>query len=105
MKTATTNDFIDFAPKTNEEISNALDKLIDQVWYNRHLNLKINLERGVETIDPKIWQGALKAAETVRSKYASSELGPWTDFEWGMINGKLSAIRWVLGDDWDDLDT
>jgi hypothetical protein len=27
------------------------------------------------------------------------------DFGWGMFNGKLSALRWVLGDDWDMLDT
>jgi hypothetical protein len=26
-------------------------------------------------------------------------------FEWGMINGKLSALRWVLGEDWDELYT
>jgi hypothetical protein len=27
------------------------------------------------------------------------------DFEWSMINGKLSALRWVTGDEWDMLGT
>lgn len=31
-------------------------------------------------------------------------LGPWDDFECGMINCKLSALRWGLGDEWDMLD-
>jgi CYTH domain-containing protein len=27
------------------------------------------------------------------------------DFGWRMLIGKPSAVRWVLGEDWDTLDT
>lgn len=33
------------------------------------------------------------------------ELGPYTDFDLGMLNGELSALHWVLGSEWDFLDT
>jgi len=46
-----------------------------------------------------------KAARNVERRYGKKNLGPWDDFEWGMINGKLSALRWILGDEWDMLDT
>ena len=45
------------------------------------------------------------AARRLEKRYADGELGPWSDFEWGMINGKLSALRWMLGSEWDFLDT
>ena len=48
---------------------------------------------------------ARQAAARLEKKYGPEDLGPWDDFEWGMINGKLSALRWVLGDGWDMLDT
>jgi hypothetical protein len=66
-----------------------------------------NINIGSETCDPGIWKSALEAAEKIRGKYdvEGGELGPFTDFEWGMINGKLSALRWVGGDEWDSLDT
>jgi hypothetical protein len=66
-----------------------------------------NINLGIETCDPEIWKGALRAAEKVRARYdvEGGELGPFDEFEWGMICGKLSALRWVLGSDWDDLDT
>src|SRR5258706_7487069 len=56
-------------------------------------------------IQRDIWKGALKAAAKVERRLGLENLGPWDDFEWGMLNGKLSALRWVLGDEWDMLDT
>ncbi|MGE3651427.1 MAG: hypothetical protein AB7G10_24065, partial [Reyranellaceae bacterium] len=56
-------------------------------------------------IQRNIWEGALKSAIRVEKKHGLENLGPWDDFEWGMINGKLSALRWVLGEDWDELYT
>jgi len=60
---------------------------------------------GADTVLRSIWEGARKAADQTEKKYGAENLGPWSDLEWGMINGKLSAIRWVLGHDWDMLDT
>ena len=47
----------------------------------------------------------LEAKRDAEKRFGKKNLGPWSDFEWGMLNGKLSALRWVLGDDWDMLDT
>ena len=40
-----------------------------------------------------------------KSTYGAENLGPYDKFEWGMLNGKRSALRWVLGGEWDFLDT
>jgi hypothetical protein len=92
-------------PRNEEEIGHEIDVLLDKVWYNRHLCLRERVEAGREKVAPDIWKGALNAAKTVEQRYPELELGPWTDFEWGMLSGKLSALRWVLGDEWDMLDT
>jgi hypothetical protein len=52
-----------------------------------------------------VWEGALASAKRTEDELCPDGIGPWNDFEWGMINGKLSTIRWMLGDDWDMLDT
>ena len=52
-----------------------------------------------------MWSQALAAAKRTEDEVGVGKLGPWDDFEWGMLNGKLSALRWVLGDEWDMLDT
>lgn len=108
-------------PRRLTEIVDAIDEFCTKVWYNRHQVLREMVERGeIEIVDKEsfpikdqvrrpiqrdIWQGALKAAAKVEKKYGMENLGPWDEFEWGMLNGKLSALRWTLGDDWDMLDT
>jgi hypothetical protein len=92
-------------PRNEPEIVAALDRLWDQVWYNRHWNFRISVQQGDTDVSPGVWKVALESAKRVEKRLPKSERGPWTDFEWGMLNGKLSALRWVLGDDWDFLDT
>lgn len=108
-------------PRRLSEIIEAIDEFTTKVWYNRHQVRREKIEAGIikivekenfpiidhETrpIQREIWEGALKAAAEVEKRFGLENLGPWDDFEWGMINGKLSALRWVLGDDWDMLDT
>ncbi|MBB2929831.1 PIN domain-containing protein [Paraburkholderia silvatlantica] len=110
-------------PRKLSELLEAEHRLTTQVWYNRHWNRRIAIERGKqklvsheewEKLPPKkrhntivdtIWEGALASAKRAEDELGPGGVGPWSDFEWGMINGKLSAIRWMLGDDWDMLDT
>ena len=108
-------------PRRLTEIIEAVDELVTKIWYNRHQVSREKIESGQIQIVEKetflvrdharrpiqrdIWEGALKAAARVERRFGLENLGPWDDFEWGMINGKLSALRWVLGEDWDMLDT
>jgi hypothetical protein len=94
-----------FTPRSETEIQAASDELLDKIWYNRHLYLRAQIESGEETVNSEVWSAALKAAKLVEEKYGKRNLEPWSDFDWGMLNGKLSALRWVLGDEWDFLDT
>ena len=45
------------------------------------------------------------AMRAVEERYGVDNVGPWDDWRWGFVNGKLSALRWVLGSEWDFLDT
>ncbi|WP_088228281.1 hypothetical protein [Desulfosporosinus sp. FKB] len=91
--------------RSEEEIVKVIEELLDKIWFDRHMVLRERIDQGFETVNPEIWQGALKSAQKVIAKYGRKNIGPWSKFEWGMLNGKLSALRWVLGDDWDMLDT
>jgi hypothetical protein len=112
------NEFLE-EPRSLSEILRIENELTEKIWYNKHLNWLYRIETGEHRIvnrsstgnykrneTPKdIYNGARKAAKRVEQKYGLENLGPLNDFEWGMLNGKLSALRWVMGDEWDSLDT
>ena len=105
-------------PRSLSDILEAMNELTDKIWYNRHQNWLYRIETGEHRIVTKkdagkyspsvtsreVFNGARKAAKDKEKQYGKKNLGPWDDFEWGMLNGKLSALRWVLGDEWDFLD-
>ena len=107
-------------PRQLSDILEAEEEMLDRVWYNRHKyrewlistgKIKIipdenfSIETSQSTITKSIWAGALKSAKKMEKKRGKKNLGPYDDFEWGMVNGKLSTLRWVLGEDWDELYT
>ena len=109
----------DFGFRNLSEVLVAQNELEQKVWYNRHKNREYLIEKGKiklinrdefkiansqHTIIKDIWEGAVASAKKVEEEYGAQNL-VFTDFEWGMINGKLSALRWAVGDEWDNLDT
>lgn len=109
----------DFEYRSFSEILDVEKELELKIWYNRHKFREHQINTGKIKIIPReefeiktsqttiikdIWEGALKSAANVEKTYGKENLH-FDDFEWGMINGKLSALRWVIGNEWDNLDT
>jgi hypothetical protein len=90
-------------PRTPGEISLEINRLLEIVWYNR--SYRLTLAEGPTKVPKDIWDAACENAKGIEAKRTPNELGLFGDFEWGMINGKLAALRWAMGDEEDFLDT
>ena len=91
--------------RNKTEIQKVEQDLYEKLWLMRHLILKDDnkddLEKFYETHSSKKEQeirNKIKADEML--KIEMNDL-----FYMGKIMGELSAVRWVLGHEWDMLDT
>jgi hypothetical protein len=98
-------------PEYARAIQRGLDKRApftsDKVWYVR----SIVYDDDKRDLPDDTRTGMMASRERVEAKYGRDELwkaiGPGHDEAWqyGYISGELATLRWVLGSEWDFLNT
>lgn len=86
------------------EILKAESEFTDRLWYGRK-----PADEDVHLYDwaDDIKAGMLAAKRRMEEQYGVEELAKdvESDWAWGYLSGRISALRWVLGDEWHMLDS
>ena len=85
--------------RSARQIQRAEHEFFDKIWYGRNPP-----DSEIQKYEPKLRRHVRRSMREIEKKYGKKNLYV-DDFGWGMFSGKLSALRWVLGDEWDMLDS
>ena len=91
--------------RTEEEIGEYMDEAFDRVWLVRKQVLFEQMLCGQATINVNILKGCMESIDKVCEKYNIDFKEPVSDWHYGYWSGILAALRWVMGDEKDFLDT
>lgn len=91
--------------RSEEEIREYESEAFDRVWLVRKQNMFVNMLEGTESVQVDILDGCIKAIDKVCEKYGIDFKEPVSDWDYGYWSGILAALRWVMGDEKDFLDT
>jgi len=83
--------------RNDDDILREYDELWDKVWWNRHQVLLERIDNGEEITIP---ERGYAAAKRIEEQYGKENL-VFDDVEWGIVQGKLSALSWVMGSEWE----
>lgn len=88
--------------RNDNDILAAYNEFWDKVWWNRHRSI---VAREGEDRDNPNWSKGEEAARKIEAKYGIENLD-MDDFNFGLLSGKMSALSWVMGSEWEEsLDT
>jgi hypothetical protein len=94
--------------RSDRKILDAYRELWDKIWWNRHQDWQRRVASGEQHLmdaEQAVFERAQEAAATIEQKYGRTEL-ELDDYELGLMSGRMSALAWVLGSDWNEsLDT
>ena len=82
--------------RSQMHIAHEYHRLWDKVWWNRHMSR----HRPGKDCNSEELTGC-DPARDLEKKYGREFLDPGEQVEWGITQGKMMALAWVLGSEWD----
>jgi hypothetical protein len=91
--------------RSYDEIRAAEAELSDRRWYiaGSLVGEQERAEQGA--MQPEVLEVAAPRRRDLEDRYGLDHLRVRSDYELGLLDGKHAALRWVLGEAWDNLQT